>query len=112
MFTCVLDPIGCVGSAMSAWFASIAWYWWALGGLIIVGAVWKFAGWPGLLALAGAAGYVLGRRDSSKEDDIWPDPDTPELPKPTRKPKPVNWQDGEIPRRKTAMERWIEGDQQ
>lgn len=76
--TCGLFDIPChAQNLLFGWVALVPWWGWAIAGLVVVGIVWKIAGWPGLLALAGAAGYVLGRGDSSKEDDIWPDPDKP-----------------------------------
>jgi len=64
MFTCVIDPFGCLSDGIGQMIASIAWYWWALAGLVLVGIVWKLAGWPGLLALAAGAGFILGRRSA------------------------------------------------
>jgi len=91
VIACFLDPIGCIGGALWQWVASIEWYWWALLGAVFVGIVWKLAGWPGLLALAAGAGFLLGRRQPTHEDDIWPDPD-----------KPVRRSSQKPPKRKTV----------
>lgn len=72
-FGCLSDPFGCLSSGIDAWFwglvGMVPWWGWALAALVVVGAVWKFAGWPGLLALAAAAGFVFGRRTAKDNDD-------------------------------------------
>ncbi|MNC97100.1 hypothetical protein D3C83_146490 [compost metagenome] len=37
--------------------------------------MWKLAGWPGLIALAGVAGFALGRREEPFPTDL-PDLDS------------------------------------
>lgn len=69
MFGCLTDPVNCVSASLWAWALTVPWYWWALAAAIIVGAVWKFAGWPGLLGLAGAVGFILGRRSADPEHE-------------------------------------------
>jgi len=68
--SCLLDPFGClssgIGNALWATVGAIPWWGWALAALILVGAVWKFAGWPGLIALAAAAGFIFGRRTADE----------------------------------------------
>jgi len=83
----------CAWGIASGWAVMIPWWGWALAGLILVGVVWMFAGWPGLLALAAGVGFIFGRRSVSERDDIWPDTD----PRPERMPKK---------RRETIFERW------
>ena len=77
---CLLDPVGCTLGAIGAWFASVPWYGWALLAAIVVGIVWKLAGWPGLLALVAGAGFILGRRSTD---------DPTETEGLARDPKPV-----------------------
>jgi hypothetical protein len=69
MFSCLTDPVGCVAASLWAWALTVPWYWWALVAAVVVGAVWKFAGWPGLLALAGAVGFIFGRRSAEPEHE-------------------------------------------
>lgn len=57
---------------LEGWFWGLVnmvplWAWIALA-IVAVGVIWKFAGWPGLIGLAGAVGFILGRR--SMTDDF------------------------------------------
>ncbi len=68
--SCLLDPFGClstgIGEAFWGLVAMVPWWGWALAALVLVGVVWKFAGWPGLIALAAGAGFILGRRTADE----------------------------------------------
>lgn len=83
---CLFDPMGCITGALWQWVASIPWWAWAALGLAIVGIVWKVAGWPGLIGLAAATGYVLGRR--SKDDDLYVHEDPKPVRRSSQKPPP------------------------
>jgi hypothetical protein len=76
------DLGSCLGGMLFWWVPLVPWWAWLLVALIVVGIVWKVAGWPGLIALAAGAGFFLGRR-SVTDDDIWPNTD----PKPQKLPK-------------------------
>lgn len=78
------DLGGCLGGLLFWWVPLVPSWGWLLAALVVVGVVWKLAGWPGLLALAAAAGFFLGRRSANEPDDIWPHPDDPK-PLPKRK---------------------------
>lgn len=69
MWSCLTDPVGCVSASLWAWALSVPWYWWAIIALVVVGIIWKAAGVPGLLGLAGAVGFVLGRRSADPEHE-------------------------------------------
>jgi hypothetical protein len=88
-----LDLGQCAWGIASGWAGMIPWWGWALAVLILVGVVWKIAGWPGLIALAAGVGFIFGRRSVAERDDIWPHHD----PKPAKAPKK---------RRKTIFDRW------
>lgn len=75
------DLGACAWGIVSGWAGMVPWWVWALVALVVIGIVWKVAGWPGLLALAAGVGFILGRRSAREApDEIWPDPD----PKPVR----------------------------
>jgi len=57
MFSCIFDPGACIAAGWTNLLASIPWWAWIITALVIVGVVWKFAGWPGLIALAFGIGY-------------------------------------------------------
>lgn len=85
--TCGLIDVPC---HIESWFwgliGMVPFWGWAVLALIVVGAVWKFAGWPGLVALGAVAGFILGRRQEPVPDsEIWPHPDTPKKPRKTAK---------------------------
>ena len=54
---CLFDPGSCIVSAWYSFLAAVPWWAWAITALVLVGVVWKFAGWPGLIALAFGVGY-------------------------------------------------------
>lgn len=68
--TCLFDPFGCLSTGISSVFwgtvSAIPWWGWVLAALVLVGVVWRFAGWPGLIALAAAAGFIFGRRTADE----------------------------------------------
>lgn len=67
---CLFDPFGCLSTGVSSLFwgtvGAVPWWGWAIAALVLVGVVWKFAGWPGLIALAAAAGFIFGRRTADE----------------------------------------------
>lgn len=65
----------CAWSLVDAAGAALPWPVWVLLLLILIGAVWHFAGWPGLLGLVGLGSFLLGRRSVVETDEIWPPPD-------------------------------------
>ena len=88
------DLGGCIWGMATGWMAIVPWWAWLALAVAGVGVVWKFAGWPGLIALAGVAGFIFGRTSKEDRDEIWPHPDD----KPVRK----------APKRKrpTIFDRW------
>lgn len=84
---CVLDPFGCLTGAFWAWIATIPLWVWVVGALVLIGAVWKFSGWPGLLGLAGAVGFILGRRSADPEHEHVTGKDAAPAPRVKRKGK-------------------------
>lgn len=90
--TCLFHPVDCAVSGFWSFVGGIEWYWWALAGLILVGVIWKFAGWPGLIALAAGVGFIFGRRSAEpghENVDDGPDAKPPFRRKPSRvKPAP------------------------
>ncbi len=74
------DLGGCLVGLVFWWVPLVPWWGWLIAGLVLVGVVWKFAGWPGLIGLGVVAGFFLGRRSVSN-DEIWP----PQDPKPQRR---------------------------
>ena len=69
------DLAACVGGIVSGWFLGLPGWAWIAGALLVIGLVWRLAGWPGLVALGGVVGYALGRRDKK----------TPPQPEPKRR---------------------------
>ncbi len=65
------DLGACIAGTLFGWVPDWLWpilaYWPWLAGLLVVGLVWHFSGWPGLIALAGAAGFLLGRKSVKQE---------------------------------------------
>lgn len=82
------DLGGCIGGIVTGWAGMIPWWGWVVIALLVVGMVWKFAGWPGLLTLAAGVGFIFGRRSATERDDIWPHPD-PKPEKAARKKRPT-----------------------
>lgn len=71
MTACALIDIPChLMNVLFGWVALVPWWGWALAGLILVGIIWKLAGWPGLLALAAGAGFILGRRSTDEHEHV------------------------------------------
>lgn len=82
-----------INHVLFGWVALIPWWtWWALA-LAAVGAVYKFAGWPGIVALAGAVGYLLGRNGVSKLPDAVLPPAEPAKPAPPPKKRMKSLED-------------------
>ena len=82
----------CAWQVVGAAGAALPWPVWLVIGLLLIGIVWHFAGWPGLLALAGLGGFLLGRRSVVEDDEIWPPPDRGRR-RPAKQPRPtiLNW---------------------
>ncbi len=96
------DLGGCLGGLLFWWVPLVPWWAWLLAGLALVGVVWKFAGWPGLIALAAAVGFWFGRRSTIENDEIWPSPDKPVKKRPKAKPATKRPSD--------AFKDWISGE--
>lgn len=60
---CFLDPLGCFNDGFWSLVGMVPLWGWAVAGLVLVGVVWKLAGWPGLIALGTVIGFILGRRE-------------------------------------------------
>jgi hypothetical protein len=96
---CLFDPGGCIAAGWTHLLASVPWWAWVAIALVAVGVVWRFAGWPGLIALAFAAGYFA--RDIArayrvvKQEPIEnvDGPDAEPSPKRPAKPKRKTLQD-------------------
>lgn len=78
------DLGACIAGSVFGWVPDWLWplmaYWPWLVGAAVVGLVWKFSGWPGLIALAGAVGFFAGRRSVASdpvEHVSGPDADPP-----------------------------------
>lgn len=71
----------CVWSAAGGIGGMLPWPVWLVLALLLIGIVWRFAGWPGLVTLGGAVGFILGRRSAVEDDEIWPDADRGKRPK-------------------------------
>ena len=80
----------CLSGQLSGWFALVPWWALAAVALIIVGIVYRLAGWLGLIGLAGAFGYWLGRRgpDPFPHENPPPGEDEPEMPRRTPPARP------------------------
>ena len=78
-----LNLAACLSGQVAGWFALVPWWAWAAIALIIVGIVYRLAGWLGLIGLAGAFGYWLGRRgpDPFPHEDLQRGEDGPEMPR-------------------------------
>lgn len=69
-----------INHVLFGWVSAVPWWaWWALA-LAAIGAVYKFTGWPGIVALAAAVGYLLGRNGVSKLPDAVLPPAKPAPP--------------------------------
>lgn len=71
------DWLGGIGHALTGWVPDWFWpllpYWpWAVV-LLALGIAYRFAGWPGVTAVAGAIGFIFGRMTARK-----PEPDAHE----------------------------------
>lgn len=62
---CLLNPLTCAQSiAENAFYSVITgvpWWAWVALILVVLGVAWRFAGIPGLVAAAGAIGFIFGR---------------------------------------------------
>lgn len=57
----------CVEGVFLGWIAAVPWWAWIVCFLVAVGFVFRLAGWLGVVALAGAAGYVArGLQDAER----------------------------------------------
>ena len=72
--------LGCVGGSLLGLLSLIPLWGWLVIALVVIGVIYRFAGWPGLVGLGVAVGYVLRS---------WQDRKTPPsaAPAPTAKPK-------------------------
>lgn len=80
-----------INHVLFGWLTIIPWWlYWVLA-IAAVGAIYKFAGWPGIIALAAAIGYVLGRRNVTRlPDAVLPPADSaapPAVNKPLKRRK-------------------------
>lgn len=69
-----MDLGACVGSFFTGllpdWLVPLLPYWpWALG-ILALGLAYRIAGVPGLAAMAGAIGYILGRRSVERHEHV------------------------------------------
>lgn len=74
------DLGACVSTTFLGWIAVVPWWAWGLIALIVVGIVYKLAGWLGIVALAGAAGYGAKALQDAEHGD-----GEPVAPPPRRK---------------------------
>jgi hypothetical protein len=104
---CASNPWQCFTAPLWAWATGLDWYWYAIIALVVVGVVWKLAGWPGLLALAAGAGFILGRRSVEPEPVEVPDEDPPHIRRLKQsqgvRPKPPTDS-------RSAFQKWIRGE--
>lgn len=76
----------CFGWAVPDWLVPLLPYWWVGALLVGAGYLYKKAGWPGLVALAAAVGFVLGRRSADEFHEMVGGKDAEKSPsKPKRK---------------------------
>lgn len=68
------DLIDCVTGTAVTWFFGLPVWAWALIALVVIGVVWKVAGWPGIVALAVSIGYALGRSERKPVEKAPPEP--------------------------------------
>lgn len=84
MTTCSIFTLGgCIHALLFGWVADVPWWAWAAIALVIVGLVYKFSGWLGVVGLAGAVGFVLGRRSEqpvAKAQSTSRPPNVPQAP--------------------------------
>lgn len=82
------DLGACLYGMAFGWVAGVPWWVWAVAALIVVGAVYKFAGWLGVVTLAAGAGYFAGRRSVDPHEHVdGPDAEpAPPRPKPATRP--------------------------
>lgn len=75
----------CLSSAFLGWVPDWAWvlapYWPWLAGAVVLGLAYRLAGPAGLAAVAGAIGFVLGRRSRDEPDFETGEPEPPPRPK-------------------------------
>lgn len=84
----------CAHSLFLGWVPDWVWviapYWPWLFIIVGLGVAYRFAGWPGVVAVAGVLGYLKGRMDASKQDPIeHVDPASPDAAPSPPKPKTV-----------------------
>lgn len=61
MLTCLLNPGVCIQNAIIGIILGIPWWVYVLVAIIALGAAWKLAGIPGLVAAAAGMGFLLGK---------------------------------------------------
>ena len=85
---CLFDPGPCIASGVHGLLAAVPWWAWVVLVLVVIGLVGQLAGWPGLVGLALAAGYLAGRSDWTPYPSEHVDGPDAEPPVPRRKVKP------------------------
>lgn len=58
---CLTNPGACIETAVYSALTGVPWWVYALVILVALGAAWRLAGIPGLVATAAAVGYAFGR---------------------------------------------------
>lgn len=72
------NPASCISGLVSGWAASIPWWAWLVAAILVVGIVYKLAGWLGVVALAGGAGYIArAEQDAVEHGNGEPPPPAP-----------------------------------
>jgi hypothetical protein len=90
MLSCLFDPGACIAAGWTNLLAAVPWWAWVAIALVAVGIVWKFAGWPGLIALAFAVGYFardIGKAYPVVKQEPFENVDGPDAAPPPAKPK-------------------------
>jgi hypothetical protein len=105
---CLFDPGACIAAGWTnlwvGFVGAVPWWAWIAIALIAIGIVWKFAGWPGLIALAFGVGYFA--RDLHAAFKIVRKEPIENVDGPDAEPAPKR---PEKPRRKTLQDLFREG---
>jgi hypothetical protein len=103
MLSCLFDPGACIAAGWTNLLAAVPWWAWVAIALVAVGVIWKFASWPGLIALAFGVGYLardIARAYRVVRQEPFENVDGPDAEPPLRRPKP---------RRKTLQDLFRDG---